>query len=176
MKLYNSQMAPNPRRVRVFIAEKGLQIATQEVDLFGGENLADAYRAKNPMRLVPALELDDGTVLFETPAICRYLESQWPEPNLMGRDPIEAARIEGWERLAEINGMQAVGEYYRNATPALDDRAVPGLTGIDRLPALVERGEKRIAAFFEQLESRLSASKFLAGDGFGHLGTMLAGS
>ncbi len=162
MKLYDSQLAPNPRRVRIFIMEKGLNIPKQEVDLFGGENLTEEYRAKNPMGLAPALELDDGTVLFETPAICRYLESQNPEPNLMGRDPIEIAHIEAWERFGEINGMLAVGEFYRNATPALDNRAVSGLTGFERLPALVDRGKRRIAVFFDQLEDRLSKSQFLA--------------
>lgn len=166
MKLYDCAAAPNPRRVRFFAAEKGIDLEREEVDLFGGENLAPEFRARNPLGLVPALELDDGTVLFEAPAICRYLESRFPEPNLMGHDPVETAVIEAWERFAEINGMLAVGEYFRNVTPELDDRAVSGMTGFARLPALVARGEKRIAAFYSMLEARLATSPYLAGSRF----------
>jgi glutathione S-transferase len=166
MKLYDCQMAPNPRRARIFLAEKGLDIEKEEIGIFEGDNLKPAYLDKSPLGLVPSLELDDGTILTEVPAICRYLESQHPEPNLMGKNPLETARVEAWERFAEMNGMQAVGEYFRNATPGFDDRGLPGMTGIPRLPALVERGEKRIAAFYEQLEKRLSESEYLASDRF----------
>jgi glutathione S-transferase len=157
-------MAPNPRRARIFLKEKGLDVPKEEINILEGENLKDDYLAVNPFGLVPALELDDGTVITEAPAICRYIESQHPEPNLMGTDPLETARIESWERFAEMSGMQAVGEMFRNMTPVLDDRGLPGMTGIDRIPALVERGKKRIANFYKQLEDRLSESEYLAGD------------
>lgn len=165
MKLYDGQ-APNPRRARIFIAEKGLDIPTEQVDIFKGENLSDSYKAKNPLGLVPALELDDGTVLGEVPAMCRYLECQHPEPNLMGKDPVETAQIEAWERFAEMSGMQAVGEYFRNGAEMFDDRGLPGVTGIPRIEALIDRGERRIAGFYEALEKRLGESEYLGSDRF----------
>jgi len=166
MKLYDCQMAPNPRRARIFLQEKGLDIPKREIDILAGENLEDDYLAINPFGLVPVLELDDGTFISEVPAICRYIESQHPEPNLMGTDPVETARIESWERYAEMNGMQAAGELFRNMTPALDDRGLPGMTGIERIPALVERGKRRLAHFYAQLEDRFAQSEYLAGDRF----------
>jgi glutathione S-transferase len=165
MKLYDAQ-APNPRRARIFIAEKGIDIPTEEVNIFTGANLSDEYRAKSPFGLVPALELDDGTVLTEVPALCRYLESQYPEPNLMGSDPIETARVEAWERFAEMSGMQAVGEFFRNGTEMFDDRGLPGTSGIPRIEALIDRGERRIAGFYGVLEKRLGESEYLASDRF----------
>jgi len=165
MKLYDAQ-APNPRRARIFIAEKGLDIPTEEVNIFEGANLSDSYKSKNPIGLVPALELDDGTVLTEVPALCRYLESQHPEPNLMGNNPIETAQIEAWERFAEMSGMQAVGEYFRNGAEMFDDRGLPGVTGIPRIEALIDRGERRIAGFYEMLEKRLGESEYLGSDRF----------
>ncbi len=165
MKLYDAQ-APNPRRARIFIAEKALDIPTEELSILEGENLTDEYKAKSRFGLIPALELDDGTVLTEVPAICRYLESQHPEPNLMGRDPIEIAQIEMWERYSEMSGAQAVGEYFRNGFAKLDDRGLPGLTGIPRIEALVDRGARRIASFYEVIEQRLGESEYLGSDRF----------
>lgn len=161
MKLYDAD-APNPRRVRIFCAEKGIDVPRVGVDLLAGENLGPAFRAKSPAGLVPALELADGTVLFEAAAICRYLEALNPEPNLLGRHAVERALVEGWDRIAEHSGLLAVGEFFRNATPALDDRAVSGLSGFERLPALCERGERRIAAFYALLEQRFSQAGYLA--------------
>ena len=165
MKLYDAQ-APNPRRARIFIAEKGLDIPTEELSILEGENLTPEYKAKSRFGLIPALELDDGTVLTEVPAICRYLESQYPEPNLMGRDPIEIAQIEMWERYSEMSGSQAVGEYFRNGSAKLDDRGLPGITGIPRIEALIDRGARRLASFYEVIEQRLGESEYLGSDRF----------
>jgi len=165
MKLYDAQ-APNPRRARIFIAEKGLDIPTQELSIMDGENLTPEYKAKSRFGLIPALELDDGMVLTEVPAICRYLESKHPEPNLMGRDPIEIAQIEMWERYCEMSGSQAVGEYFRNGFSKLDDRGLPGITGIPRIEALIDRGKRRLASFYEVIEQRLGESEYLASDRF----------
>ncbi len=97
MKLYHSRRAPNPRRVRWFMAEKGIKdIEVVEVDLFKGEHRTPEYLARAGLPVVPALELDDGTAITESIAICRYLESIYPEPNLLGRDPKEIAVIEMW--------------------------------------------------------------------------------
>ena len=165
MKLYDAQ-APNPRRARIFIAEKGLDIPTEELNILEGENLTDEYKAKSRFGLIPALELDDGTVLTEVPAICRYLESQHPEPNLMGQDPIEIAQSEMWERYSEMSGAQAAGECFRNGFAKLDDRGLPGITGIPRIEALVDRGARRLASFYQVLEERLGESEYLGSDRF----------
>ena len=166
MKLYDCQMAPNPRRARIFLQEKGLDVPKKEINILAGDNLKDDYMAVNPFGLVPVLELDDGTFISEVPAICRYVESQHPEPNLMGADAKEIARIESWERYAEMSGMQAVSELFRNVTPLFDDRGLAGMTGIERMPALVERGKRRLARFYAQLEDRFATSAYLAGDRF----------
>ena len=166
MKFYDCQMAPNPRRARIFIKEKGLEIPSQDIDIMGGENLRDDYRAVNPTGLVPALALDDGRIICEVPAICRYLESLHPAPNLLGKDAFETAMVEQWERFGEMSGMQAVGEFFRNQLPAFAARGLPGMTDVDAIPALVERGKQRVAAYFEQLEKRLSDSEYVASDRF----------
>jgi glutathione S-transferase len=159
-------MAPNPRRARIFVAEKGLDIPRQEVNILAGENLKPEYLKVNPWGLLPALELDDGTVICEAPCIFRYLETVHPEPNLLGRDPVETAHIGAWERFAEQNGMGAIGEFFRNQTEPLAMRALPGYSGVKTLPELVERGRQRAAWFYAQIEQRLGAAEYLAGKRF----------
>jgi len=166
MKLYDCATAPNPRRVRWFLAEKGITVEKVEIDIIAGENLKPEYLKINAAGLVPVLQLDNGVNLCEAPAICRYLESQYPLPNLMGLSPIETASIEAWERFAEMNGMQAVGEVFRNSFEGMKARGLPGSTLVDAIPALVERGKKRLAAFYEQIERRLGITQYLAGDRF----------
>ena len=102
MKLHDCQMAPNPRRVRIFLAEKGIDVEKVEHSILDGETCGDEYLKINPWGTVPALELDDGTIIREAPAIFRFIESQHAEPNLLGESPLEAAEIESWERFAEI--------------------------------------------------------------------------
>jgi glutathione S-transferase len=166
MKLYDCAMAPNPRRVRFFLAEKGIDVERVEIDLLAGENIQPPYLDINPAGLVPVLELDDGTRLCESPAICRYLESLYPQPNLMGANPLETAHVEAWERFAEISGMQAVVEIFRNSFEGMKTRGMPGPVLVDAIPALVERGKARLAGFYDQLEQRLASSAYLAGDRF----------
>lgn len=166
MKFYDCPIAPNPRRARIFIREKGLDIPTQDIDIMAGENLGDEYRKLNPSGLVPALVLDDGRVICEVPAICRYLESLYPEPNLMGQDAYETALVEQWERFGELSGMQSVGEFFRNQLPAFAERGLPGMESVGAIPALVARGKQRVDAYFGQLEKRLGESDFLAGERF----------
>jgi glutathione S-transferase len=166
MKLYDCQMAPNPRRARIFIAEKGLDIPKQEVNIMKGENLGEDYLRVNPWGMLPSLELDDGTVIPEAPCIFRYLESMHPEPNLLGKNPKESAKIEAWERFAEMSGMQAMGEAFRNQTAAFEDRAMPGFSGVPLIPELVERGKKRAAYFYDQIERRFAESEYLGSHRF----------
>lgn len=164
MKLWDCQAAANPRRARIFIAEKGLDIPNQEVNILAGENLAPAYLRINPWGLLPVLELDDGTAISETPCIFRYLETLHPEPNLLGNDPLETARIGAWERFGEHNGIGAFGEFFRNQFEPLASRAMPGYAGVKTLPELVDRGRQRAAWFHEQLEMQLATSQYLAGN------------
>ncbi|TNE41007.1 MAG: glutathione S-transferase family protein [Alphaproteobacteria bacterium] len=118
MKLYDTPMAPNPRRVRIFIAEKGITIPTVDINLMKGEHRQPEYRNLVPNGRVPALELDDGKVLCESIAICRYLESLYPEPNLMGKDALEIAEIEMWTRRMEFELMMPVASAFRHVHPA----------------------------------------------------------
>jgi len=164
MKLHDCQMAPNPRRVRIFLAEKGLDVEKVEHSILEGETCGAEYLKINPWGTVPALELDDGKVVREAPAIFRFVEASNPEPNLIGNDPMEAAEIEAWERFSELNGMGAIGEFFRNQTDALAGRGLPGPTGLDLIPALVERGAARAAFFYDQINERLGESEYLGSD------------
>src|SRR5437762_13650549 len=118
MKFYDCAVAPSPRRVRIFLAEKGLTVPTVQVDLRNGEQFSPAFRAVNPDRTVPVLELDDGTRLTDSLAICIYLEAQPPQPPLMGVRAYDRALVTEWQRRAERDGMHAMAEAFRNATPA----------------------------------------------------------
>lgn len=166
MKFYDCASAPSPRRVRMFLAEKGIELPVVQVDLRAGEQLGDAFRAKNPRCTVPVLELDDGTCLAETVAICDYLESVFPQPPLMGRTSKERALVLQWNRWIEELGFDAVAEVFRNSAPGFRQRALPGPENFEQIPALAERGRKRLAVFHELLERRLAAVAFVAGDAF----------
>ena len=165
MKLYDMVKAPNPRRVRIFLAEKGIEIERVEVDIPGGGNLTPGYLAMNPRGVVPTLLLNDGSVLDESVAICRYFEMLHPEPNLMGRDAIECAQIESWQRRIEFDGMFSVASAFRNEAEPFANRSMPGsMPALPAIPALAERGRVLTGHFFEMLNGRLGASEFVAGD------------
>lgn len=166
MKFYDCSMAPNPRRVRIFIKEKGLDIPSIEVDLFGGENLKEDYLSKSIWGLCPALELDDGTVISEAPAVCSYLNDIHPEPPLFGTTPLERAQVISWDRHMEHSGMQSVIYAFRNNFPDFATRGVGGREGDKIIPELIERGEHGIKIFFERLEKRLSDSPYVAGENY----------
>ncbi|MEN3953108.1 glutathione S-transferase family protein [Iodidimonas sp. SYSU 1G8] len=165
MKLYDFKMAPNARRVRMFIAEKGLDIEKFEVDLGTRAQLGD-YRQLNPLAEVPALELDDGTILTESTAICRYLEEVYPDPPLVGRNPLERAQVMMWDRRVEQHGFAAVAEGFRNSSPVFKDRSVTGPADFPQIPELAERGKARFANFLVLLEQRLGESEFVSGARF----------
>ena len=147
MKLYEFKAAPNPRRVRIFLAEKGIEVPTVQVDLQNREQHTPEYLARNAMGGVPTLELDDGSHISESVAICRYFEELQPEPHLMGSTPEEAGRIEMWNRRMELNGFTAAGEAFRNAVPAFADRALPGTDPVAQIPDLAQRGRERLPRF-----------------------------
>ncbi len=164
MKLYDFKNAPNPRRVRIFLAEKGIDVPLVEVDMMKREQLSDDYKKINPLCEVPSLVLDDGTVLTETTAICRYFEELHPDPPLMGRDPLEKAKVAMWDRRMEFQGMVAIAEAFRNSSPNFEGRAIQGPMNWDQIPALAERGKARAERFFENLDGWLEGKEFLAGD------------
>ncbi|MEM7465480.1 MAG: glutathione S-transferase family protein [Pseudomonadota bacterium] len=166
MKLHDCQMAPNPRRARIFFAEKGIDIEKVEHSILEGETCGEAYLKINPWGTVPALELDDGSVIREAPAIYRFVEAHHPEPNLLGNDPREAAEIESWERFSEISGMSAIGEFFRNQTEALTGRGLPGPTSLELIPGLVERGKARAGWFYQQLNEQLGKQEYLGRDSY----------
>src|SRR5579883_1494394 len=166
MKLYDCATAPSPRRVRIFLAEKGISVPTVQVDLRNKEQLTPAFRAINPDATVPALELDDGTRINDAIGICVYFEALQPQPPLMGRNPQEKGLIAAWQREAERNGFYAVMEAFRNSTPGLKGRALPGPHDYEQIPALAERGRQRVAHFYEQMDARLAQSEFVAGTSY----------
>ena len=167
MKLYDTNMAPNPRRVRIFMAEKGISCETEQVDIIKGENLSDAYLAVNPRGLVPTLVLDDGTVLDESVAICRYLEETQPQPPLMGSGAVGKARVEARQRHMEFDGLQGAAEAFRNAFPLFSSRGLAGSGGsVEAIPELVERGKGTVERFYRRLDEDLGASPFVAGEEF----------
>ncbi len=166
MKLYDFTQAPNPRRVRMFLAEKGVDVPLVQVNVREMAQFETAFQAVNPYAVVPVLELDDGTCIAESVAICRYIEEMHPEPPLMGVDPRDKAIVEMWNRRAEHDGLMAVGETVRNLLPLFEDRALPGTRGVPQIPALVERGRASAERFFRHIDVRLGESEFLAGPRF----------
>jgi glutathione S-transferase len=164
--LYHATSSPNSRRVRVFLAEKGLSIPLVAIDLGKGEQHSEAYRAINPRRVVPTLVLEDGTAIGEVPAICRYIEEIHPSPPLLGATAKEKAQVAMWERRAELEGFAAVMEAVRNVAPGLKGRAIAGPHDYEQIPALAERGRLRVKHFFADLDARLAEVSFVAGDRF----------
>ena len=164
MRLYDYAPAPSPRRVRIFLAEKGLEIETVQVDLSCGEEFAEPFVSLNPRCVVPLLELDDGSCIGEAAVICRYLEARHPEPPLHGTTPEARARIEMWDRVIEDDGLRAVAETVRNRSPAFEGRALTGPVAYPQLPELAERGRQRTRQFLDDLDARLAESPFVAGN------------
>lgn len=167
MKFYDCKTAPSPRRVRIFMVEKGIEVPTVQVDLRNREQLESRFREVNPYATVPVLELDDGTRLHSTAAIWRYLEERYPDPALMGRTALEKARVADIQWRVEIEGFYAVAELLRNSAPGMKDRALTGPINYAQIPELAERGRKRTRAFLDELESLAqSANPFLCGEHF----------
>jgi glutathione S-transferase len=166
MKLYVWKRAPNPRRVLIFLAEKGIDVPQEDV---GGEKgrLKPEYVARYSQATVPMLELDDGTQIGEAMAICRYLEDLHPTPPLMGVDARDRAIVDMWERRAYEEGLISAAEIFRNRHPLFANRGVPGVgASISQIPALVERGKQRLQLFFRKFDSQLQRHPFVAGDRF----------
>jgi len=157
MHLYTMSASPNGKRVAIFMKEKGIDIPTTEIDLRAGENLTDEYRRKNPFGRVPVLELDDGTFLSESQAICLYLEGLYPAPNLFGESAEERAKIEMWARRVDLNFLMPVAQGFRNLTGYYKDRET----------CVKEWGEVSALAARDTavlLDAHLANNQFLLGD------------
>ncbi|MBV9747226.1 MAG: glutathione S-transferase [Acetobacteraceae bacterium] len=163
MKIYDWHIAPNPRRLHIYLAEKGIKVELVEV---GQEDLTLApwYKQRYPHAMVPMLELDDGTHIGEAMAIARYFEETQPDPPLMGSNPKEKAIVAMWEKRANEEGMLPASELFRNTHKAFADRGLPGSAEpIPQLPALQERGRARLGRFFKKFDEQLGKEEFVAG-------------
>jgi len=166
MLFYDCSTAPNPRRARMFIAEKGLTIETRDISIAKSEQLEPAFLAVNPHATIPVLVTDSGAILTENLGIAAYLEAAHPEPPLMGQTPDEKGAVMMWNTIVEQQGGWPIAEVLRNTNPHMKDRAIPGQTNFEQIPALAERGMTRVDLFFDLLEERLKQSQFLALDHF----------
>ena len=157
MKLYDGGRAPNPRRVRIFLAEKGMSIPVEKIDLANLEHKTAEFTALNPLQRVPVLVLDDGTVITESIAICRYIEGLRPEPALFGRGALEEALVEMWNRRVDLNLYQAVAAVFRHTNPAMKDYE-------SQIPQWGEANRPRVFEFLGLLDRELKDRLFVAGD------------
>jgi glutathione S-transferase len=160
MKLYDGGRAPNPRRVRVFLAEKGIAVPLEQVDLGALAHKSAGFAEINPIRRVPVLVLDDGTIIAESIAICRYFEELRPDPPLFGRGAKEIAGIEMWNRRLELHLLFPVSHVFRNSHPAMKEMEVP------QVPAWAEANKPRIQEFIAVLNDELKDRPFVAGNAF----------
>lgn len=159
MLLYHDPRAPNPRRVRIFLAEKGVAYDTIEVSIAASEHQKPEFRKKNPLALLPVLELADGKVLRESMAICRYVEELHPEPNLFGADAWERAQVEQWNRHAELELLLPIAQVFRNTNAFWVGR-------IKQAPDYGEIMREIVCSRFDWLEQELAQREYLAGPRF----------
>ena len=157
MKLYEFAGAPNPRKVRVYINEKGIDVPPESVDILTGQNRSPEFLKKNPLGGLPVLELDDGSHLTESLAIIEYLEEIHPEPPMLGRTPLERARVREAERIAEIGVLSNVGTIFQHTHPFFAGR-------VKQSPDAADNARPRLQAALKVLDGRLAKHKFVAGD------------
>ncbi len=160
MKLYDGGRAPNPRRVSIFLAEKGVETEKIPVDMGAMGHKSDEITRRNPLQRLPILELDDGTILTESVAICRYIEALHPEPPLMGTDALDQAKVEMWNRRMELTFLAAVASAFRHTHPAMVEWEVP------QVKDWGEANREKAVAFLEFLDRELAARDFIAGPRF----------
>jgi glutathione S-transferase len=160
MELIDGGRAPNPRRVRIFLAEKGIDVPRRQIDFPNFEQQSDAFTTINPMQRVPVLILDDGTPIAESMAIRRYFDALHPEPNLLGRDAREIATIEMWNRRAELHFYGPVSSAFRHLSPAMARSETP------QIAEWGEANKAKALAFLALLDRELASRKFVAGDRF----------
>lgn len=157
MKLFDGGRAPNPRRVRVFLAEKGIEVPLAPVDMGAMGHRSEEIASRNPLRQLPVLELDDGTVIAESIAICRYFEAIRPEPALFGTGPAGIATVEMWQRRIELHLLAAVAAAFRHLHPAMKEWEVP------QVPEWGEANKPKVMSFLQLLDRELASREFVAG-------------
>lgn len=160
VRIFESRRAPNPRRVGIFLAEKGVEVERVELDIMGGEHFTKTHTDRAGTHHIPVIELSDGTHLSETVAICRYLEAVYPKPNLMGADPLEAATIEMWQRRVEMGLLMSIAQVIRHTVPAMN-----ALEHV-QVSEWGEANKPRVLKAMSDLNTRLATSAFIAGDRF----------
>lgn len=160
MKLYDGGKAPNPRRVRVFLAEKGIEVPFVPVDMAAMGHRSEEISKLNPLQRLPVLELDDGTVLSETVAICRYFEEIHPAPPLFGEGALGKALVEMWQRRMELELFMRVAHAFRHVHPAMKDWEVP------QIPEWGEANKPKVIDFLQFLDGELAGREFIAGDAY----------
>lgn len=160
MKLFDGGKAPNPRRVRVFLAEKGIEVPLETVDMGAMGHRGPDVTQRNPLQRLPLLELDDGTVLTESVAICRYFEELHPEPALFGTGAVGKAKVEMWQRRMEFHLLLCVAQAFRHIHPAMKEWEVP------QVPEWGEANKPRALEFLRILDRELADRPYAAGDDF----------
>lgn len=160
MKIIQTKPAPNPRRVRIFLAEKGIDVAFEERDLMENELKSDDFTRLNPMQRVPVLVLDDGTAISETIAICRYFEALHPEPALFGKTALQQATIEMWQRRVELGLFFHIAQVVRHLNPKMGHLEVP------QVAAWGEANKPKVNDALAILNHQLASNQFLAGDDY----------
>lgn len=160
MKLYDGGKAPNPRRVRIYLAEKGIEVPLVPVDMLALGHREEQVASRNPLRRLPVLELDDGTVITETIAICRYFEALHPQPPLFGTGALGQALVEMWQRRMELNLLFPVANAFRHLHPAMKEWEVP------QVAEWGEANKPKAVEFLTILDAELANREFVAGDEF----------
>lgn len=160
MKIIEDARAPNPRRVRIFLAEKDIEIPFEQIEIMKSEHKTPEFTAKNPFQRVPILVLESGTVISESVAICRYFEELEPDPPLMGKDPLDKARVEMWNRRMELNLLFHVAHVFRHTHPAMTDLEVP------QISEWGEANRPKVLETLKFLDQELENRAFIAGDRF----------
>ncbi|CCV06947.1 Glutathione S-transferase [Mesorhizobium metallidurans STM 2683] len=160
MKLFDGGRAPNPRRVRVFLAEKGLEVPLVPVDMGALEHRQQPVSSRNPLQRLPVLELDDGTIITESGAICRYFEELHPEPALFGRGALGKAKVEMWQRRMELNLLVCVAAAFRHIHPAMKEWEIP------QIPEWGEANKPKALEFLRLLDGELAQREFVAGEAY----------
>lgn len=166
MKIYTYEGAPNPRRLALFMQYKGIEIDSEQVDMANGEQLSDEFLQINPDGTLPALVLDDGTVLSQVIGQCTYLEELYPEKPLLGSTALEKAQVISWCHKLSGGLSTAIAHVLRNRSKAFENRALPGPQDLPQIPELVDRGLLQIRYMLPQLNAHLATNTWLAGDNF----------
>ncbi|MEM7428660.1 MAG: glutathione S-transferase [Pseudomonadota bacterium] len=160
MKIIEDKRAPNPRRVRVFLAEKGIEMTYEQLDINEGDHKTDAFTALNPMQRIPVLVLDDGTAISETISICRYFEAVQPDPPLFGTTALEKATIDMWLRRCEEKLMMPIAAVLRHGNPRMAHLEVP------QVPEWAEANRPKVECMLDVLDAELATRDYIAGDAY----------